>query len=237
MRRTGWIALVLMLVAAPLAHLALAQRTRHGARRASVPRGGPHDAQTDRHSVDAVAAPVIAQATVPCVTDQDCRGLGRPGARCFTPGLAAQYTQAFNDCAAGSSWRGQHEPGTCVFDECRPDDAPSGDTCGESLRCGTLDMVPFPQRVCVPASCRGDYECRRHPIGRCASFLNAGRCMPGGWACSYPSDPCVPRDPHRMCPVVPGMLNYCAPRNGRFSCVQEGAIVEPVAPQSPPPAP
>lgn len=235
MRRAGWIALVLILVAIPLAHRALAQRSRGASRRPDAPRAAPPDAQSRPRVADATAVPVVATVSVPCVSDVDCRGLGRPGARCFTPALAAQYTQAFNDCAGGSGWRAQHTPGTCVFDECRPDDTPGGDTCGLALRCSTLDMIPFPQRVCVPSTCRNDFECRRHPLGRCASFLNAGRCMPGGWACSYPSDPCIPRDPHRMCPVVPGMLNYCAPRNGRFSCVQEPAIVQPCA--SPAPVP
>ena len=223
MRWIGPIALAATIITLPLVHREITRRRQANAQ-STVHADAGATRPIDR---DVARIPSGQNLAVVCTTDADCRGIGFPGAHCFTPSLAAQYTQAFHDCAAGSSWRGQHEPGTCLFDECRPDDAPAGDTCGEGLRCGTLDMVPFPQRVCVPASCRSDFDCRRHPGGRCASFFNAGRCLPGGWACSYPGDPCGPRDPHRMCPVVPGMLNYCAPRNGRFSCVQDTAIVEP----------
>jgi hypothetical protein len=227
MRRLGFLALVVIL-AAPFAHRRIARHARHGETRASAGADAADASARGPSDAAVVQLPGLQPASnvIACTSDSECRATGRPGAHCFTAAMAAQYTQAFHDCAAGSSWRAQHEPGTCVFDECRPDDAPGGDTCGDGLRCGTLDMVPFPQRVCVPASCHGDYECRRHPGGRCASFFNAGRCLPGGWACSYATDPCIPRDPRHMCPVVPGMLNYCAPRNGRFSCVQEPAIVQ-----------
>jgi hypothetical protein len=173
-------------------------------------------------AVDAGAHPDPTGARV-CATDADCREPGRRG-RCFTPALAAQYTQAFRDCSEGRAWRAAHAPGTCVFDECRDADAPGGDTCGPGQRCGTLDMVPFPQRVCVTATCASDAQCRRAAGGRCASYLAGGHCVRGGWACSYASDPCAPRDPQRMCPVRRGMLVYCAPRGGRFQCVEEPAV-------------
>jgi hypothetical protein len=94
------------------------------------------------------------------------------------------------------------------------------------MRCGTLDMVPFPQRVCVRSACRYDSDCRRTSGGRCASYLAAGRCQRGGFACSYPSDACGPRDPQRMCPYHDGMITFCAPNgaNGRFVCVDEPAV-------------
>lgn len=159
----------------------------------------------------------------PCTTDADCREPGRRG-RCFTEALDAQYTQAFRDCPEGRAWREAHRPGTCVFDECNDRNGPGEDGCGPGRRCGTLDMVPFPQRVCVVAECTSDRQCRRQAGGRCASYLAGGRCVPGGWACSYPSDPCAPRDPHRMCPVRPGVLSFCAPRGGRFQCVEQPAV-------------
>jgi hypothetical protein len=162
-------------------------------------------------------------AAIPCAEDADCRGAGRHG-HCFTAGLAAQYTQAFHDCEAGARWRAAHAPGTCVFDECTDETARGGDGCPPGRRCGTLDMVPFPQRVCLDAACDSDVACRREGGGRCASYLAAGRCRPGGWACSYPHDPCAPRDAERMCPVHPGLLPFCAPRDGRFRCVDEPAV-------------
>jgi hypothetical protein len=172
---------------------------------------------------DASTTPVASGP--PCATDDDCRVPGRRG-RCFNAGLAAQYTQAFRDCAEGRAWREAHAVGTCVFDDCR-DDASTGDTCGPGQRCGTLEMVQFPQRVCLAAACTADRQCRRAALGHCASYLAAGHCTRGGWACSYPHDRCAPRDPVRMCPVHPGMWTFCAPRIGRFACVDEPVTVPP----------
>ena len=174
--------------------------------------------------------PPISSGGRGCVDDSDCRPPGRGvfhSGRCFTAGIAAQYTQAFRDCPDGRTWRDTHSPGTCVIDECRDSTARGGDTCGPGRRCGTLDMVPFPQRVCVSAQCENDFQCRREVFGRCAGYIAGGRCQRGGWACSYPSDACAPRDSVRMCPVQSGMLGICSPQGGRFACVQEPVIAPP----------
>ncbi len=168
------------------------------------------------------AAPALPESHE-CEHDEDCARRGRRG-RCFSRGLLAQYTQAFRDCPEGRAWRDTHAVGTCVYDECR-DDGPSGDTCAAGTRCAMLEMVPFPRRVCTTAQCTSDRECRHSGLGTCAAYLAGGRCARGGWSCSYPRDVCAPRDPVRMCPVRPGLIAFCAPRDGRFTCVDEPAIV------------
>jgi hypothetical protein len=176
------------------------------------------------------AAPAATDATATpaantCTEDSDCHEGAHHG-RCFTPGLAAQYTQAFRDCPEASRWRASHSPGTCIYDQCREETERHPDSCPAGQRCGTLDMNPFPQRVCVTSACTSDSQCRREIGGHCASYLSAGHCIHGGWACSYPHDPCAPRDGERMCPVHPRFVPFCAPRNGRFACVDEPAVAQ-----------
>lgn len=226
---------IAVLAAALLVTVATSAAGHRPARRRPTPRApvGIQPAQGDAGVPAAPGpsfiGPPISSGGQACVVDSDCRPPGRGVffGRCFTPGMAAQYTQAFRDCPEGRAWRDTHSPGTCVIDECRDSTARGGDTCGPGRRCGTLDMVPFPQRVCVSATCENDLQCRREVFGRCAGYIAAGHCQRGGWACSYPSDPCAPRDSVRMCPVQTGMLGFCSPQAGRFSCVQEPVVCTP----------
>lgn len=93
--------------------------------------------------------------------------------------------------------------------------------CPAGQRCADIQMLPFPQRACVPATCRTMWDCRRGRFGRCAEYISGAQCTIGGWACSYPADPCAPQDHTRLCPPQPGMIARCVPRNGRFGCVYE----------------
>lgn len=147
------------------------------------------------------------------MSDADCRdGI------CLTPAIDAQYSRVFRDCTNGRVWRERHRLYTCVFAGCATDqDCPLGQRCGEAA------MVPFPQRACVPAGCRSAMDCRAHARGQCVAFVAAAHCEVGGWACSYETDECAPRDVSRRCPMRPGVIVRCVPVRGRFRCVEEGA--------------
>ncbi len=146
-----------------------------------------------------------------CATDADC-----PGGYCFTEGLEAQYSRVFRDCPDGVAWRATHPLHRCLRAGCRSDAE-----CAAGTRCADVQMLPFPQRTCVPATCRTQWDCRARVFGRCLEYLSGRQCTPGGWACSYPVDQCAPQDHTRPCPPRPGMIARCAPRNGRFGCVYE----------------
>ena len=111
-----------------------------------------------------------------------------------------------------------HRVGTCLPPACNDDR-----DCARDERCADPQMLPFPQRICLPAHCRGDWECRRAPFGRCLRYPAVPQCEHGGWACSWPVDPCAPNDPDRHCYAPRGMISYCIPRDGRFRCVTEPA--------------
>lgn len=157
--------------------------------------------------------PIPAASTTSCQSDADCRhGV------CFTPALDAQYSRVFRDCVNGQAWRASHQLFTCIFAGCTSDSE-----CPAGMRCGEPSMVPFPQRACVPASCRSAMDCRLHVRGQCLAYVAAAHCEPGGWACAYENDECAPRDVSRRCPMRPGVISRCVPSRGRFRCVQEGA--------------
>jgi hypothetical protein len=176
---------------------------------ASDGQGGAAGTETNRSA---------GASAIPCQSSNDCRLPGRRG-RCFTQGYSAQYTQSFQSCPEAGAWREQHEPGTCVFDECTDDSS-----CESGTRCATLDMMPYPQRVCVPSECSRSSDCRLHGGGTCRAYVSSGRCRPGGWACNYPSDPCSPGNPRKRCPYQRGFIGFCVPREGHFTCVQEPAV-------------
>lgn len=156
---------------------------------------------------------IPAPTEEPCRTDADCGG-----AWCFTPELDAQYSRVFRDCVNGRAWRARRRLYTCIRPGCvRDADCPQGQ------RCGDVQMLPFPQRACLPAGCASASQCRARPRGQCVQYVTGTHCEHGGWACSYESDPCAPRDVDRRCPSQPGMIAYCVPRDGRFRCVYEGA--------------
>ncbi len=148
----------------------------------------------------------------PCTTDDDC-----PSGRCFNDNLEAQYSRALRDCADARAWRAGRRLGTCVVDACARDaDCPAGQ------RCGTAQMVPFPQRVCLPAGCRTPGLCAAHGrFGQCYPYLAGRPCEHGGWACSFPDDACSPAEATRRCRPVDGHIAYCIPVNGRFRCVRD----------------
>jgi len=147
----------------------------------------------------------------PCSTEADC-----PGGLCFNAGLDAQYSSAFRDCPDGQAWRAGRRLNTCVRPGCRSDT-----DCASGERCAEAQMLPFPQRVCLPAACRTHLDCRARRLGQCVAFVVGTRCEHGGWGCSYPGDPCAPHDLERRCPAVAGQIAYCVPREGRFRCVTE----------------
>jgi hypothetical protein len=148
----------------------------------------------------------------PCAEDRDC-----PSGRCFNEGLEAQYSRTLRDCPDARAWRDGRRLGTCVVDDCaRDSDCPAGQ------RCATPQMLPFPQRVCLPASCRGAGVCAGFGrVGQCFPYLAGRPCEHGGWACSFPDDACSPVEVGRRCRPVGGHIAYCIPVRGRFRCVRE----------------
>jgi len=155
--------------------------------------------------------PMPPATTTACETDAQC-----PDGYCFTAGMEAQYSRVFRDCPDGRAWRATHPVNTCLRAGCQADDQ-----CPTGHRCADVQMLPFPQRACVPATCRTQWDCRRQRFGRCVEYVSGAQCTIGGWACAYPSDPCAPQDHTRLCPARPGMIARCVPRNGRFGCVYE----------------
>jgi hypothetical protein len=179
-------------------------------------------ALVDVGAVDVDSGPPPSSIPMPpgtdilCLTDAEC-----PDGYCFTSGMEAQYSRVFRDCPDGRAWRATHRLNTCLRAGCRSDaECPPGN------RCADIQMLPFPQRACVPATCRTQWDCRRRRLGRCVEYISGMQCTPGGWACAYPGDECAPQDHTRLCPPQDGMIARCVPRNGRFGCVYE-----------PPPAP
>lgn len=172
-------------------------------RDASAPREAPRDAATPARDA--------AVDGTRCTSDDDC-----DGDHCFNENLEAQYSRVLRDCANTRAWRDAHPLNTCVRPQCRDD----GD-CPDGHRCGTPPMSPFPERICVPAPCRWDVQCRRGSVfGRCAPY--SGRsCERGGWHCVFPSDECSPEDFARRCRPRDGEIAYCVPVNGRFRCVTD----------------
>lgn len=156
--------------------------------------------------------PMPPGTETPCATDEQCPG----GGYCFTEGMEAQYSRVFRDCPDGRAWRATHRVGTCLRAGCQADEE-----CAAGQRCADIQMLPFPQRACVPATCRTMWDCRRQRFGRCVEYVSGAQCTIGGWACSYPGDPCAPQDHARLCPPRAGMIARCVPRNGRFGCVYE----------------
>ncbi|MBL8600965.1 MAG: hypothetical protein JNK72_03480 [Myxococcales bacterium] len=187
--------------------------------------------RTAQAPVDASAAParpqygpaegpaVVSQlrfgpaSTQPCAQDSDCRqGL------CFTAALDAQYSSVFRDCPEAQAWRAARTLGRCLRPACQSDaECPAGS------RCGDIQMLPFPERTCVPAACRSDADCRARRQGQCVQYVVGRRCEHGGWACSYPGDACAPHDLTRRCAAPPGSIGYCIPHEGRFRCVVESS--------------
>ncbi|MDB4928437.1 MAG: hypothetical protein JWM10_921 [Myxococcaceae bacterium] len=175
------------------------------------------DASTERDAGPPPSSiPMPPGTDILCFTDVEC-----PGGYCFTSGMEAQYSRVFRDCPDGRAWRATHRVNTCLRAGCQSDaECPPGN------RCADVQMLPFPQRACVPATCRTQWDCRRGRLGRCLEYVSGAQCTIGGWACSYPGDACAPQNYARLCPPRPGMIARCVPRNGRFGCVYE-----------PPPAP
>jgi len=161
----------------------------------------------------ALLADVAVVEGRPCASDEDC-----PSGRCFNANLEAQYSRALRDCPDARAWRMGRRLGTCVVDACARDaDCPAG------RRCGTPQMVPFPERVCLPTNCRGPGICAAHGrIGQCYPYLAGRPCEHGGWACSFPDDECSPAEVARRCRPVDGHIAYCIPVRGRFRCVHDG---------------
>lgn len=191
-------------------------------RRAHRPRRIDAGSLVDAGAVDVDSGPPPSSIPMPpgtdilCLTDAEC-----PDGYCFTSGMEAQYSRVFRDCPDGRAWRATHRLNTCLRAGCRSDaECPPGN------RCADIQMLPFPQRACVPATCRTQWDCRRRRLGRCVEYISGMQCTPGGWACAYPGDECAPQDHTRLCPPQEGMIARCVPRNGRFGCVYE-----------PPPAP
>ena len=83
-----------------------------------------------------------------CFTDAEC-----PGGYCFTSGMEAQYSRVFRDCPDGRAWRATHRLNTCLQPGCRNDGE-----CPPGHRCADTQMLPFPQRACVPATCRTQWD-------------------------------------------------------------------------------
>ena len=159
----------------------------------------------------ASSIPIPPGTDEPCATDADC-----PNGFCFTPGMEAQFSRVFRDCQDGQAWRATHRLNTCFRAACTTDEE-----CPPGNRCADIQMLPFPQRACVPATCHTMWDCRRGRFGQCREYVSGRQCSVGGWACSYPSDPCAPQDYARLCPPHAGMIARCVPRNGRFGCVYE----------------
>jgi hypothetical protein len=148
-----------------------------------------------------------------CERDEDCPGVER----CFDEALQAQYSRVFRDCAVARAWQAAHPINHCFRPACTDDEQ-----CPTGRRCGQAPMVPFPDRACLPASCRWDAQCHRGSIlGQCAPYQAGRPCEQGGWHCVFPDDPCSPIDPARRCRPVDGVIAYCVPVNGRFRCVTE----------------
>lgn len=152
-------------------------------------------------------------STERCTTDSDCRG-----GYCFTAELEAQYSRVFRDCADGQAWRAEHQLNTCIRAACQSDAQ-----CPDGERCADIQMLPFPQRACIPSQCRGWADCHRRggAMGQCVSYVAGLFCQTGGWACSYPSDPCAPNNLQRRCVAPPGQVAVCVPQHGRFRCVNQ----------------
>lgn len=145
-----------------------------------------------------------------CTTDAECG----PGGECFTEGLDALYSGMFRDCGDGQVWRARHGLHTCIHPDCTRDE-----DCPRDERCAERQMLPFPQRVCVPAGCQSDMDCRHPRLGVCTRYVGGVHCEHGGWACAWPNDECAPGVPERRCQAPRGQLAYCVPRGGRFRCV------------------
>ncbi|MEZ4411187.1 MAG: hypothetical protein R3A52_32610 [Polyangiales bacterium] len=172
------------------------------------PRGGPPTPPPARPTVR------IPDGTDEhCTTDAECRG-----GYCFTPELEAQYSRVFRDCPDGQAWRARHQLNTCIRAACQSDAA-----CPEGERCADIQMLPFPQRACIPAGCRQWSDCRRRggAMGTCVSYVAGLFCQTGGWACSFPGDECAPNNLQRRCVAPEGETAVCVPQNGRFRCVNQ----------------
>ena len=172
------------------------------------------DVDVGRGATRAPSSPISVTSEgpdVPCQTDDDCReGL------CLTPAIDAQYSRVFRECPNGRAWRERHRLYTCVRPGCTSDAQ-----CQRGARCAEPAMLPFPQRACVTAGCVTAADCRARARGQCVAFVAAAHCGPGGWACSYPTDECAPRDVDRRCPPSAGSITRCVPSEGRFRCVSE----------------
>lgn len=193
--------------------LVACEAARPNRRDVPAPTADAGPARRRRITEPAPTIPIPTSPDVPCQRDADCRG-----GLCLTPSIDAQYSRVFRDCVNGRAWRAQHRLYTCVLPACTSDEA-----CPRGMRCGEAAMLPFPQRACVPAQCSSAWDCRAHARGQCLPFVAAAHCEPGGWACSYESDECAPRDVDRRCPARPGVITRCVPVNGRYRCVAEGA--------------
>jgi hypothetical protein len=160
----------------------------------------------------ACVADVAVVEGPPCVTNEDC-----PSRLCFNANLEAQYSRALRDCPDARGWRAGRRLGTCVVDACARDaDCPAGQ------RCGSTQMVPFPQRTCLPAGCRTPGICTAHGrVGQCFPYLAGRPCEHGGWACSFPDDECSPVEAARRCRATDGHIAYCIPVRGTFRCVHD----------------